>query len=206
LKDRAYRELRESLLDGSIPPGAFLSERQLADRLGMSKTPIRAALERLEGDGLVTVSPQQGIVVRDVTLREIQELFDMRAAVEPFVARRVAGRLGPARAADLRDNLRKQAAAARKGDAAAAGALDVAFHLLLADALDNREVVQWLTRALAKLSREIVRISRNAEGRLLASYREHVAIAKAVLEGDGDRAAADMEDHFRFSRQSLVSG
>src|SRR6516162_1995631 len=85
LRQRAYGELKELIQSGALPAGAFLSERQLVGRLGMSKTPIRAALQQLEGEGLVSVSPQQGILVRELSAREILELFDLRAAVEPFV-------------------------------------------------------------------------------------------------------------------------
>ena len=84
--------LKQRLLDNDYPPGSFLSERQLAASLGMSKTPIRSALEQVETLGLVAVSPQQGIVVREPSAREITDLFDTRVAVEPFVVSRLAGR------------------------------------------------------------------------------------------------------------------
>ena len=64
LKERAYDDIKKRLLSDAYPPGTFLSERQLALSLGMSKTPVKAALERLESEGFITVSPQQGIVVR----------------------------------------------------------------------------------------------------------------------------------------------
>src|SRR5262245_57236053 len=141
LRDRAYRELKALVQSGAIPAGAFLSERQLAERLGMSKTPIRAALHQLEAEGLVAVSPQQGILVRELSAREVSELFDLRAAVEPFVVLRLAGRLTAEQGARLRENLRGQEAAARRRDAVAGADLDVRFHLLLAEALGNREIV-----------------------------------------------------------------
>ena len=92
LKDRAYADLKVLIQSGEFPPNTFLSERQLVARLGMSKTPIRSALEHLEAQGLVVVSPQQGIVVTDLSVREITDLFDVRSAIEPFVAARLAER------------------------------------------------------------------------------------------------------------------
>ena len=85
LKDQAYENLKNLILEEVFAPGTFLSERQLAARLDMSKTPIRSALERLETEGYVAVSPQQGIVVRESSLREIVDLFDIRIALEVFV-------------------------------------------------------------------------------------------------------------------------
>ena len=79
LKEQAYAALKERILTGAFPSGELLSERQLVAELGgMSKTPIRAALERLEADGLVRISPQQGILVREISIREIVEIFDLR--------------------------------------------------------------------------------------------------------------------------------
>jgi DNA-binding GntR family transcriptional regulator len=170
----------------------------------MSKTPIRVALQQLEAEGLVTVSPQQGILVRELSAREINELFEFRAAVEPFVARRLAGRLSPEQAKRLKDNVTAQRAAAARGDVAAITDLDVQFHLLLAELLDNREILHPLRRAMTRLYREIVRISRRAEGRLQASVREHAAIVESVLGADAERAAARMEEHLRFGRQFLL--
>jgi DNA-binding GntR family transcriptional regulator len=206
LRQRAYGELKELIQSGALPAGAFLSERQLVGRLGMSKTPIRAALQQLEGEGLVSVSPQQGILVRELSAREILELFDLRAAVEPFVARRLAGKLRPEQAAALEANLRAQEEAARQVDAVRTAALDARFHLLLAEALDNREIVRLLQGALNRLFREIVRISRSAEGRLFASYREHAGVVEAVCAADAEAAARRMEEHLRFGKQFLLNG
>src|SRR5690349_20231147 len=75
LKDEAYESIKQRLLNNDYPPGSFLSERQLAGGLGMSKTPVKAALERLESEGFITVSPQQGIVVRELSVREIADQY-----------------------------------------------------------------------------------------------------------------------------------
>ena len=93
LKERAYTEIKQRILSGVLAPSTFLSERQMAGQLAMSKTPIRAALQRLEVEGLVTISPQQGIIVRDLSVHEIADLYEMRAALETYVARTLAGRL-----------------------------------------------------------------------------------------------------------------
>ena len=75
---------------GVFAPNTFLSERQLVERMGMSKTPIRSALEHLESQGLVAVAPQQGIIVKELSAQEITDLFDMRSAIEPFIVSRLS--------------------------------------------------------------------------------------------------------------------
>ena len=105
LRDRAYNELRALIVAGTLAPGSFLSERKLSDRLGMSKTPIKAALALLESEGFVLVSPQQGIVVREITAREVVDLFDVRIAVESYICRRLAGNLATEQEKQLRQQL-----------------------------------------------------------------------------------------------------
>ena len=173
----------------------------------MSKTPIRSALEHLESQGLVAVSPQQGIVVRDLSAHEITDLFDMRAAIEPFVVASLAGRtLASDQLVLIQENLRQQHAAAKAGDPLAATRLDIAFHTLLAELLDNREMLAWLCACFDKLHRCILRINRLASGRLVKSYEDHAGIVAAVRAGEVAEAGQGMVEHLRYGRQFLLGG
>jgi DNA-binding GntR family transcriptional regulator len=173
----------------------------------MSKTPIRAALENLEAQGLVTVSPQRGILVRDLSARDIAELFDVRSAVEPFIAGQLArGSLTPDHRKQIRSNLSRQQRAATEGDALDATQLDIAFHRLLAEILDNRELANWLERCFDRLHRSVLRVNRLARNRLMKSYQEHLDLAEAVLAGRSEDAARRMKDHLAFGRQFLLVG
>ena len=204
LQERAYDQLKKLIQEGDYPPGTFLSERRLARGLGMSKTPIRAALTRLDIEGFVAVSPQQGIVVREPSLREIVDMFDIRAALESFVVRSIAGKLSAPQAARLRKNLREQAGRARAGDGPGLTRLDADFHLLLCEFLDNQEIARVMHRLRDKLHRVILRVM-GAEGRLQSACREHAAVAEAVLRGRGDLAAERMREHLEFGKRYLVS-
>src|SRR5690349_3749693 len=108
MKDIAYDNIKQLILAETFEPGAFLSERQLAARLKMSKTPIKSALERLESEGFLGISPQQGIVVQDLTLEEIADHFEVREALETYVARRLAGTLTVEQISRIRTNLAAQ--------------------------------------------------------------------------------------------------
>src|SRR6478609_4140209 len=108
LKNEAYVQIKGKLLNGDYAPGSFLSERQLARDLGMSKTPVKAALERLQGEGYIAVSPQQGIVVRELSVREIADQYEIRAALESYTVRMLAGQLTADQVASVRANLRAQ--------------------------------------------------------------------------------------------------
>jgi DNA-binding GntR family transcriptional regulator len=204
LAHRAYDELKDSLQSGTYPPGSFLSERRLAAKLGMSKTPVKAALVRLETEGFVTISPQQGIVVREPSIHEVVDILDLREALESFVVRRIAGRLTEAQKAELRANLKAQAKAAQESDIEATTRLDAEFHILLCSFLGNREIVQVMERLREKLHGIILTVLKRDTTRMAPSYREHAAIAEAVMNGKGDLAAERIVQHFRYGKEVLI--
>jgi DNA-binding GntR family transcriptional regulator len=206
LADQAYDALKSSLQSGKYPPGSFLSERQLARGLGMSKTPLKSALVRLEQEGFVRISPQQGIVVREPSVQEIVELFDLREAIETFVVQRVAGKLTAEQTAALRQNLREQAEAARERRAGEATRLDTEFHALICGFLNNGEMSQALARMRDKLHRLILTNLTRRPERLSTSYREHAALAASLIRGRGAHAADLVRRHLDYGRAMLLGG
>lgn len=205
LKDKAYEELKQLILNWTFAPGTFLSERQLAARLGMSKTPVRSALERLAHEGFVTISPQQGIVVRELPLEEIIDLFDIRMALETFVVKRLAERIEQEWIEKIRDNLKDQLKTTETGDYETATLLDAEFHVLLCEAWGNQEILRTMLHLRDKLYRFVYRVLRHDRSRITTSYEEHRAIADAIFSGNGDLAAGLVIAHLEWGKQSLVT-
>jgi len=205
LKDRAYDELKLRILRNDYPPGSFLAERQLADQLGMSKTPVKAALERLELEGFIAVSPQQGIVVRDLAVAEIADQYEIRSALESYTLRTIAGRLSPEQTERVRDNLAAQEAILGQANIALGVALDAEFHTLFAEALGNQEILRVMKQLREKMQRVITRVFQLNPGRIDTSYVEHAAIAEAVIHGDGADAVRLIEAHLERGRQLILS-
>ena len=205
LKDRAYSELKRLIQDVTFEPGAFLSERQLAGQLGMSKTPVKAALERLEMEGFIAVSPQQGIVVRELSVHEVADQFEIRVALESHVLRSVAGRLTDEQASVLTASIRQQKQAAKRRDVAGLVALDAEFHMLFCEFHGNREITRVMSQLQEKIHRVIGRVFQQLPERLVSSCEEHAAIVDAVLAGDADLAAQRMEEHLDYGRQFLLA-
>ena len=203
LKQRAYTELKERILSGALAPGTLLSERQLARSLKMSKSSVHAALERLQGDGLVTVAAQQGIVVRAIPPQEIADHFEIREALETFVVARLAGRLTPEQASRLKRNLREHRRAVKQGDVAANIRLDSEFHLLLCEFHGNDEITRAMGQIRDKIHGVIHHITSRLPGRTRDSLSEHEAIAAALLVSDGPIAAERIATHLRNGFQSL---
>ena len=127
LKQRAYDELKRLILSGELAAGTVQSVRQLAAQLDMSKTPVHAAIERLEAEGLVTLAPQQGVVVRELSVRDIVSHYEIRQALEPFVMRRLAGRLTASQIDLLRENQVRHRDLAEQGLAAELIKVDAEF-------------------------------------------------------------------------------
>jgi len=205
LQDQAYERLKELIQSGGLPAGSLHTERRLSEQLGMSKTPIRAALTRLDIEGFVSVSPQLGIAVRETSLHEIVDLFDIRTALETFVVRSLAGRLQPPQVERLRANLKEQKNCAQGGDSRTLTRLDTDFHLLFCEFLDNREITRVLVHLRDKLHRVILRVMSRAEGRLATAVGEHAGIAEAVIRGKGELASERVKRHLEFGKQFLMS-
>jgi DNA-binding GntR family transcriptional regulator len=205
LKERAYDEIKRYILRNDFPPGTFLAERQLAAQLGMSKTPVKAALERLEHEGFISVSPQQGIVVRELTVREIADQYEIRVALETYTLRSLAGRLTREQVVRLRTNLAAQKRLRGSGEVEEMAALDSAFHGLFAEFLGNQEVLRVMGQLRDKMQRIIIKVFRLNPGRIDTSYEEHLALAEAAIGGDGPRAAKLMEAHLARGKQMILS-
>jgi DNA-binding GntR family transcriptional regulator len=205
LKQRAYDELKRRILSGSLAPGTLLSERLLAIELKMSKTPVHAALERLETDGLVTVAAQQGIIVREISPQDIGDHFELREAIEPFLVARLAGRLGADSWQRLDRNLHENQLAVDSADVAANVRLDAEFHLLLCEFLGNREITRVMVQIREKAHNVIYQISTRHPERMATSLAEHVSIAEAIRAGDPAAASERMTTHLRNGIENLYN-
>ncbi len=205
LATRAYEDLKNLLMKGAYAPGDFLTEGELARRLKMSKTPVRTALTRLEMDGFVTVSPQQGIVVRESSIHEVLDIFDIRMALETFVVRRLATTITPPQIGRLRANLAAQSKAAKEHDNPTTTRLDTEFHLMLCEFAGNQEIRDVMERMRAKLHRIILGIQNKNPHRILDGNREHEEIAEAIFQGKGEEAARLVVQHLEWGKKYLVA-
>jgi DNA-binding GntR family transcriptional regulator len=203
-KNQAYEEIKRMIQSGELASGAFIAERPLAAKLGMSTTPVRSALQRLEIEGLISISPQQGAVVRDFSFRDVTELYEIRMALEPFVARRIAGRLTPEQVARVEANLEAQRENLVRRDIGLCVRLDEDFHTLFSEFLDNQEICRVMGSLRDKTHRIFHRVFSLNPGRMEGSYQEHLVIAETIIRGDAELAARRVENHLDYGRRALV--
>lgn len=205
LQSRAYSELRRLIVSGEFPPGTFLSERQLAQQLEMSKTPVHVALERLEAEGFVTISAQQGIVVRGMTVDDIVDHYEVREAIECWTVRRLAGRLSVEQQELLQENIGQQQTALRDDDLTALMRLDGEMHCLLCSFLNNREITTIMERLQDKIQQVIIRVHDTDRTRPTESVAEHVQIIAAVLAGESASAVDLMVEHLEAGKRRILN-
>jgi DNA-binding GntR family transcriptional regulator len=204
-KDDAYGEIKRRIQVQDFKPGTFLSERELAASLGMSKTPIRSALERLQSEGFVQISPQQGAVVREPSLNEIVDMFDVRLALEPYVLHRLAGHVGTWQLERLHESLKQQEWVVEANDVRRCTQLDGDFHLMFCEFLGNEEMVRALRGLRDRLFRAVLRVFAQDLNQLRASHHDHVAIVRALEAGYGAEAVRRLIEHLEYGQRAAVA-
>ncbi len=196
----AYRALLEEIRSGALRPGDRLRETDLAERLGVSRTPIREAIRQLEADGLVAHAPRQGATVRSLDYAEVMELYEMRAVLDGAAARLAAHAALPIEIDELAAINDELSAAP---DAAEAFRLNRVFHAALLNAAKNR----FLHRSMNGLQKALMILGPTtlAEAeRFDKAVQEHRAVIEALRARDGARAEQLMRDHIKASQRVRI--
>lgn len=193
--ERAYDRIRRDIVAGSLAPGSMLSENELAHELGVSRTPVRAALHRLQSEGWVSIYPQRGALVRELTYDEIQDAAEVRHAMETAGVRRA----DPARAEAILDRLDESIDNQRKalsdGDFAEFNEESQAFHRAFVQLSGNAMMLSLYDRVqdrqLLSTARSATGIAADAEGVL----EEHRALLRHARTGDWVEFAKVLDPH-----------
>ncbi|MEU8489547.1 GntR family transcriptional regulator [Streptomyces sp. NPDC048641] len=192
----AYRRLHERLLDGHHSPGDRLTELGLCEELGMSRTPVREALRRLQSDGLVT-STGRGVVVSSLTAQDMRHAVQLHEALDALAAKLAAvaqreGRLSPVQLSALKEAAERVEEQAATGDASGAWHANLDFHMMLARLSGN----PMLEDALSRIWTMFAIVSRsNISRRSDLTPHDHHEIVSAIVDGDPVRAEAAASRH-----------
>ncbi|HVS48666.1 MAG TPA: GntR family transcriptional regulator [Candidatus Dormibacteraeota bacterium] len=190
----AYRRLREGITSGQFHPNERLVEASIANRLSVGRTAVRAALVRLDQEGLVTLEPNRGARVRLISEREALEIEEVRATLEAMLARRAAERATPADLRELRRMVVEMRQRVEEEDAFGYSALNAPFHQRIWAAADHPTT----SRLVGSLKSQSIRLQYQTilrPGRTERSLREHEAIFEALKAHDPDAAEAAMREH-----------
>lgn len=198
LRDRAYAIIKRKILSCEYPPSSYINESSLIGQVGASRTPIREAMTKLENEGLVQIIPKKGILVSPVSLNEVNDIYQTRKLIEPFIIRT---QVGTADKDQLRDYRARYEEAIHENDFDRLIQFDDSFHHLLYQNCRNRYLIQLLGLVYDQNIRIRVLTGKVAM-RLEETYKEHLKILDHVLADDLESAATAMVEHLENSQKA----
>ncbi|MFA7108225.1 MAG: GntR family transcriptional regulator [Sphaerochaetaceae bacterium] len=189
LSTKAYKRLKRMIISGDLKPGTKLVQEELAEKLGVSRTPLLQAISRLASDQLVVTKPRRGAYVRSFTIEDKLQIFDIRGKIEPLGAEEAALNIEEEELEDLRSLLKDMKTSIEDGDRKEYCELDYLFHLLIEKASKNRFISEILDRYTPIVNSEFMLKSPEI------SYAEHCEIFNALKTRDPERARNLMFSH-----------
>ena len=199
----AYDFLLAEITSFRVRTGAPLSENRIATQLGISRTPVREALQRLEKEGLVKRTDNARFTVSQLTAQEANDACDLLIVLDTYIAKRAAERLQPEQAATLRESIEAMRRAAAGGDGAAWSEADLAFHRLLNHIAGNALVAEAVKETRRRVQRFWMH-SPALQSRLIACSDEHVVLAEAIINKDYDAIEPAVHEHIQHMRERIL--
>ncbi len=194
LRDVVFNTLRQDILTGRLKPGEHLREIALANKIGVSRTPVREAIRMLELEGLVKIIPRRGAVVADITHKELTDVLEVRNALEQLAIELACQRITKEQLNMLRENVAEFKRVTKSKDVTRLAQIDVDFHDIIFDATDNKRLVQMLNNLREQMYRfrfEYLKDSEVYDGLI----EEHIHVIKNLEDGDIENAKRNISYH-----------
>lgn len=203
LRDVVFNTLRQAILKGELKPGERLMEIALAERLGVSRTPIREAMRKLELEGLVVMIPRRGAQVANITEKDLNDVLEVRIALENVAIEKACKNMTD-------EDMRRLWVAAKsfehtigEGNLVKLAEADVAFHEIIYQASDNKRLIQTLNNLREQIYRYRVEYLKDGETRDVL-VREHEELTRAIRERDVERAQKISFQHIENQRMGII--
>jgi DNA-binding GntR family transcriptional regulator len=205
MTDWVYEEIRGAIVDLRLQPGAPLREAAISTQLGVSKTPVREALGRLEQEGLVETTSFKGAVVSGYSERDLEEIYELRELLEGAAARVAATDATEETRDALRDVIDRSRAARDAGDLTGLADLLGRFDIVVYEQVTNRRIRALIETLRAHLTR-IGKLTEHIPGRVETSVEEHAVIVDAIMRADPLAAERAMRAHIESVRADQLAG
>lgn len=202
LSQQVYTHLRAGILDNTYRPGAPLPEEAMAEKLNVSRVPVREALRRLSAEGLVVIKPRQGATVTELTAKQFLDAYQVREALEVLAVRLAVPKLTAGDLAELDALHAAMQAAAAAGNSIDFFTANAEFHGVLVDKSDNGDL-KSIYESLIDRMRRYQRPSLDLRGGMTQSIDEHAAILMAIHQGNTDEAAHLIAQHIHVPQGIL---
>jgi len=203
IKEQVYNILKNQILDGTYQAGDWLQEAKIAKELKVSRSPVREALQQLLGDGLVVNIPNKGVYVREMTERDMQDIFEVRMCFEMLGIRRSVETLTPQIRGELRAIKEKLLQSYEAGDKKSYMREDSRLHQLLIELTGNK-LIQDISVRLYTMEHISRTLSLYSDDRFAESLEEHLGIIDGLLEGNVEKALSYNEKHLRLAQEVSI--
>lgn len=203
LRDVVFNTLRQAILTGELKPGERLMEIHLADRLGVSRTPIREAIRKLELEGLVVMIPRKGAQVARITEKNLKDVLEVRRALDMLAVRLACSRMDDEYKKQLREACDEFARVVKNNNTKDITEADVRFHDIINKATGNDRLIQLVNNLAEQMYRYRLEYIKDAayHNRLVA---EHEEIYCAIMDGDEERAAKAVVLHIDNQEETII--
>ena len=203
LREMVYEELKMQILKGSIIPGTRMMEVELAEEMGVSRTPIREAIRKLEREGLVTIEPRRGAYASMISTEDMVEILEVRQDLEGLAAFFAADRMNDEQMKELREVSNNYNKAVKQGVMEDMIKYDTRFHHIIVESCHNKILVQMIEQ-LQELVLRFRYIYYDNFRRAEKMPEEHEAIIAAIAEGDENKARAAADIHIERLKELVV--
>lgn len=204
LREVVFEALREAIIQGRLKPGERLMEIQLAEELGVSRTPVREAIRKLELEGFVAMIPRKGAYVAGITVKDIVDVFEVRAALEALAAGLAAERITEEELEELERSVLMIAEATQTKNIDTIVERDTSFHELIYRASRNQRLIQIVTHLQEQIQR-FRTVSLSQPGRTKVAVEEHKKIVEAISARNVELAQQLAREHIENAEQSLLA-
>ncbi|WJL96961.1 GntR family transcriptional regulator [Microbacterium sp. ET2] len=204
LGERAIEEIRTAIISGSLPPLAILRDREVAEQLGVSRTPVREALHRLQSEGLVEPRGRQGWVVTDFTEQDVHELFQLRMMLEPAGIDSLQSTADQEQLTRIVGHFEEFSHPIPKEQMASYFANDDSFHRAIVAASRNQRMIEFYSILNAHINRGRYILSGSHEERMEQTLDEHQEIVEALTVHDFARARTALIEHLRTGEALML--
>ena len=203
LRDVVFNTLRQAILRGELKPGERLMEIQLANKLGVSRTPIREAIRKLELEGLVLMIPRKGAEVAEITEKNMRDVLEVRKALEELAVQLACEKITAEEIEEMKKAAEEFRMILKNKDITEIAEADVRFHDIIYMATDNQKLILLLNNLREQMYRYRVEYLKDEETRnLLVS--EHEELVKAIREGDVQKAQDISFHHLENQRKAII--
>ena len=204
LTDKAYNQIKEWVVRYNLKPGARLHVSDLAHALQMSQTPVREALSMLEKEHLIERQPQKGFRVSALSMQGVEDLYDLRIALEVLAARQAAMRMTPSGRNRIARLLAEVGRLMKNGNKQRILELEQDFHLIILEASGNKPLAE-MGRAILDRIWIIQNINLLTTDHLSDAHPQHLNVLEAIKNGDSQKAAKLMHRHLTFAKEFVLS-